>query len=307
MPERIRAYDCCGVTASSTSCPSCGGPGEFAGWGLTVPEAKERYRRVYGLEPLGPHVELAERAFAGLRSVCHRCDGAGVIGDVYAWRECPVCEGGGGAWAAPELRIRAAYLSVLRRFPGATTGTPPHTVLAVLPAVRGTLPTADISAEPGCHGKGTSQMGDDFEVRLQTLVRSTCDVADIDLDYDDWVFDVMERFADPIFNLYWNSDTPTAGAGSEHVYILSGKYITSSTEFGWGGPYDSLDEIYQIIPINGATREIWCAEWSEEEMLDRLELDDPFQGVTLNGTFYSFERLEFEGERRRGRADDATA
>jgi hypothetical protein len=155
--------------------------------------------------------------------------------------------------------------------------------------------------------EGEERMDDDFEIRFRTLVRSTCDVADIDLDYDDWVYYVVERFADLVFTLDWDSGGPGAGAGTESVYTLGEKYITGSADFGWNGPYDSLDEVYEVIPINGATRDIWCGEWSEEEILDRFELDDPFQGVTLNGTWYSFERLEFEVEKRRGRADDGTA
>jgi hypothetical protein len=148
MPERIWAYACCRVTACAVSCPSCGGTGEFAGWGLTVPEAMERYRRAYGLEPLGPHLELAERELASLRSVCDRCNGAGVIGDVYAFRECPACEGGGGAWAAPEERIRDAYNRVVWRFPGARTGTPPHAGTAVFPDVRRAPPPAPRDRPP---------------------------------------------------------------------------------------------------------------------------------------------------------------
>jgi hypothetical protein len=153
--------------------------------------------------------------------------------------------------------------------------------------------------------EGEIDMDDDFEIRFRALVRATCAVADSDVDYDDWVYYVVERFADLVFTLDWDSGAPGAGAGTERVYTLGGKYITGSDDFGWGGPYDSLDEVYEIIPINGATREIWCAEWLEEEMLDRLELDDPFQGVTLNGTWYSFERLEFEVERRKGGAGGA--
>jgi hypothetical protein len=119
MPERIWAYECCGVTAGAISCPTCGGPGEFSGWGLTVPEALERYRRAYGLEPMGPHLELAKEVFEGLRRECDRCGGTGLEGDVYEWRHCTRCEGGGGVWTASEDAIRAAWRRVLHFHPAA--------------------------------------------------------------------------------------------------------------------------------------------------------------------------------------------
>jgi hypothetical protein len=119
MPERVWSFECCGVRAGAGSCPTCGGPGEFAGWGLTVPEAMERYRRAFGLEPIGPHLDLAKELFEGLRSECDRCGGTGVEGDVYEWRHCVRCEGGGGVWTASEEVIRAAWRRVLQSYPAA--------------------------------------------------------------------------------------------------------------------------------------------------------------------------------------------
>jgi hypothetical protein len=119
MPERVWSYSCCATTATSLHCPTCGGPGEFAGWGLTVPEAMERYRRAYGLEPIGSHLDLAKECFEGLRSDCGRCGGTGLEGDVYEWRYCLRCEGGGGVWTASEDAIRAAWRRVLQSYPAA--------------------------------------------------------------------------------------------------------------------------------------------------------------------------------------------
>jgi hypothetical protein len=129
MPERIWAYECCDVRAGAVSCPTCGRSGEFAGWGLTVPEAMERYRRAFGFEPIGPHLQLAEREFVSLRSRCHPCGGVGVVGDVCEWRQCPHCEGGGGVWNASETRIRAAYQCIARVHPGMVSGPPPYVLI----------------------------------------------------------------------------------------------------------------------------------------------------------------------------------
>jgi hypothetical protein len=70
-----------------------------------VLEAVERYRRVYGLERVGPHLKVAEREFAGLRSRFRQRDVDGVIGDVHGWRECPACERV-VAWRGPRRRTR---------------------------------------------------------------------------------------------------------------------------------------------------------------------------------------------------------
>jgi hypothetical protein len=67
MPERIWTYECCAVTAGATACPTCGRPGEFAGWGLTASEAMERHWRAFGFEPVGPHLQLVERHLLSLR------------------------------------------------------------------------------------------------------------------------------------------------------------------------------------------------------------------------------------------------
>jgi hypothetical protein len=136
MPERIWAYECCAVRAGATSCPTCGRPGEFAGWGLTVPEAMERYRRAFGFEPIGPHLQLVEQHLASLRSRCVWCGGVGVVGDVYEWRQCPHCEGGGAVWNAPEERIRASYQRIASAHPGAVSGSPPYVLVPDRPPER---------------------------------------------------------------------------------------------------------------------------------------------------------------------------
>jgi DnaJ-class molecular chaperone len=119
MPERIWSHTCCDTTANQPHCPSCGTPGDFAGWGPTVPEAMERYQRAHGLTPVGPHRQVAPLVFRRMRAPCDRCHGSGFQGDVFGWHECRVCEGGGAVWSAAESEILAAYRRVLDLFPEA--------------------------------------------------------------------------------------------------------------------------------------------------------------------------------------------
>jgi hypothetical protein len=132
MPERIWAHDCCDSSGASQSCRACGRPGEFVGWGLTVPEAVARFRLTYGLDPLAPGIRDAKARLDRMRCACERCLGAGLVGDVHEWRDCPLCEGTGGTWSAPEDAIRDVYLDIVRECsdaaaPGALT------IHAVLP------------------------------------------------------------------------------------------------------------------------------------------------------------------------------
>jgi hypothetical protein len=123
-------------------------------------------------------------------------------------------------------------------------------------------------------------------------------------DRDFWLDELGElvwRFADQVFSLEWDSGGPGAGAGTETVYRLADKYLTSSFDFGWGGPHVSLDDAYGTIVVTGATREIWCSEWTEEEIIARMELSDPPPAITINGTRWPFEALEHRHETLTGR------
>jgi hypothetical protein len=116
--------------------------------------------------------------------------------------------------------------------------------------------------------------------------------------HTDELFDLVIEVADMAFSLYWDSGGPGAGAGYNRVYHLAGKYFTAVDDFWWDGPCDTLAEMCPTIGVNGATREVWCGAWSEEEILDRIEIFGEFDGVEINGTWWPFERLEHEVARR---------
>lgn len=120
MPEKFWKHACCGDDGALTSCrtcPRCGKPGTFQGWFRSMHEGMAAYVRTFGLKPVGPHRKLADRLLGSLRSPCARCGGAGIVGDERGYRECRLCEGGGGIWTASDADILAAYKRILLEYP----------------------------------------------------------------------------------------------------------------------------------------------------------------------------------------------
>jgi hypothetical protein len=169
MPERVWAHDCCDSSGASQACPACGRPGEFRGWGLTVPEAVTRFRLSYGLDPLGSGIRAAKARLDGMRRACERCHGAGLVGDVYEGRDCPQCEGTGGTWSAPEDAIREVYLDIVREWPDAAApgALTVHPVLPPMDAL-GDLAGNDAAAPDTGGGE---PVGDDAEMLLAVTLQ----------------------------------------------------------------------------------------------------------------------------------------
>jgi hypothetical protein len=115
------------------------------------------------------------------------------------------------------------------------------------------------------------------------------------------VWEAAMQIACPVFSLDWDSGAPGAGAGTESVYEFAGKYFGLSSEGLWDGPYESLEDCWGRIHVSGATTAISCWEWSEEEIIDRLEFFGAPAGLNINGTDWPFEHLEREYERRTGK------
>ena len=129
MPQPYWHHVCYGlreVLRTSSECARCRRRGAFVGWRLAWWEALRVYHYVYGLNPIGPHRELADRLFAGMRNPCIRCGGRAVLtlGDGSAWRPCPECEGTGGIWNRPFAEIDAAWRQVVARWPSPVTREP---------------------------------------------------------------------------------------------------------------------------------------------------------------------------------------
>lgn len=76
------------------------------------------------------------------------------------------------------------------------------------------------------------------------------------------------------------------------VHRLGRWFLTSDVDFGWDGPFATLDDAVGSIFGTGATKEIWGEEWIAEEIIARMELSDPPPVITSNGTEWLVERLE---------------
>ena len=128
----------------------------------------------------------------------------------------------------------------------------------------------------------------------------------IDLQFElDMLGEVAMKVGDSVFSLEWDSGGPGAGAGTETVYRLAGKYLYLSASFGWQGPYETLDDAYGTVVVNAATRSVWCSEWSEEEIISRIDFYDAAPPVLyINGVAWPFETLEHRCLGTRAAVDD---
>src|SRR5713226_7659948 len=116
MPNRLWRHVCSGhdVVEGSPRCRTCGVRGVFDGWYLSMWEAARLYHYVYGLNPMGPHRQLADRLFAGMRDRCVRCGGRKVLTlDEETWHDCPACEGTGGIWNRSPDEVDAVWRQVV--------------------------------------------------------------------------------------------------------------------------------------------------------------------------------------------------
>lgn len=113
--------------------------------------------------------------------------------------------------------------------------------------------------------------------------------------------EVVRGLGHEVFSLDWDSGGPGAGAGTEVVYRLAGKYLYLSSTYGWTGPYDTLDEAYGHIFVSAATDSVCCSEWSEDEIIARMTLNGGPPVLHINGNPWPFETLEHRREQLEGR------
>jgi hypothetical protein len=104
--------------------------------------------------------------------------------------------------------------------------------------------------------------------------------------------ELAQQVGDCVFSLDWDSGGPGAGAGTENVYRIAGKYLYLSNTYGWTGPFETLDDAYGSIFVSAATQSIHCSEWSEEEIIRRIQLYGGPAVLYINGTAWPFETLE---------------
>ena len=136
------------------------------------------------------------------------------------------------------------------------------------------------------------------------------------LDSDDYVYEALWDFVGghghPVFKLEWDSGGPGGGAGTLSVYSFQDLYFTMSVDFGFAGPFDTLEEGLSHlgilwkdgrIRVNDATREIRCRAWTDEELIRRLDLEtfDLPDVLVLNDKAWETEELK---TKRAALADD---
>jgi hypothetical protein len=322
MPERIWSFPCCDTTSRNTTCSTCGKPGVFAGWSLTVADGLKRFQRAYGLDPLGPQVRWASWNLGPMRSQCESCNGVGIVGDVHEWRECQACEGGGAVWSAPEEELVKAYLNIVEEWPDAA-------MLGALSAHR-LLPDWTDTDESRPHTSGPAPLVSNVDASMEEppseltpevlrdllldIARGEDRTRILAMETDDeqyWFDELTElvwRLGEQVLSLDWDSGSPGAGAGTERVYQVGEKFLTASLDFGWGGPYDTLEQAFCPIWVSEATTAIWCSEWTAEEIIARMEMVGAPPVLSLNEEDWPFEVLEHTYQKLAGqRSPDSPA
>jgi len=92
-----------------------------------------------------------------------------------------------------------------------------------------------------------------------------------------------------VFRLRWDSGGPGAGAGEECVDVFRGLYWPCSSNEGYYGPFETLEEaINQDCGcVTGATRYIECAELTAAQLIPLLHVagapEHPFK---INGELW---------------------
>lgn len=153
------------------------------------------------------------------------------------------------------------------------------------------------------------------EQHLEMYVRVLRSIADSEgpMAWDeherDLLHEITENHGVEVFRFEWDSGGPGAGAGIEIVYQVGARYLASSLDLGVQGPYATLDAALgawwepspegRTIPVAEATVAISCWEWTEEELIMRLDLRswNPRPSLSINGEHWYLEELEREQRR----------
>ncbi len=99
----------------------------------------------------------------------------------------------------------------------------------------------------------------------------------------EWVYEEGEK----VFDLYWDSGGPGAGADNEIIYLWHDLYWLGDSTLGLCGPYESFEEALEeneLLTITSATESIPCDEMSTEALLKRIVVtgSEPDQKIKLN-------------------------
>lgn len=124
MPVRYWRHQCKGqgehLVAGPVPC-ACGRANLYDGWGNTRAEAMDWYRRLHGLEPIGPHAAMAEELLRGAFVACKGCRAKGYLDtlDAQGYEPCPHCLGAGYVRVIGMEQLRALRQRVIDKHPEA--------------------------------------------------------------------------------------------------------------------------------------------------------------------------------------------
>jgi len=99
-----------------------------------------------------------------------------------------------------------------------------------------------------------------------------------------------------VFEKYWDSDAPGAGADSETVYLYTDLYWANDSTLGLAGPYESLEDALfgDMTAITDATKWITCTELEPKELLPYLWIcGEPPNEITINDETWAIEEDGF--------------
>ena len=134
--------------------------------------------------------------------------------------------------------------------------------------------------------------------RWQELVARAI-LEDPDFVHIDSLPDFLERITTTAYHLSWDSGG-MAGGGGERVERLGRWYLTSSSDFGWDGPFETLDDAVGSIFTTEATREVWSDEWDDLQIIARMHLAGQPERLVINGNTWPYEHLELAHQRLHG-------
>lgn len=83
--------------------------------------AMAHYQALYGLKPVGPHRNLADKLLSNITETCSTCGGTGLYGTYggLGWRVCPTCHGLGVAYRISLDALQTLRQQVLAQYPDA--------------------------------------------------------------------------------------------------------------------------------------------------------------------------------------------
>ena len=127
----------------------------------------------------------------------------------------------------------------------------------------------------------------------------------------DALIELLYIEGEQLFSYTWDSGAPGAGSGTESVHRLRGRFFYDSSDFGVGGPFDSMPEaLRHVVPLSNTgkilvspiTTDISCPSWTIRELIEYLDLQecDPQCVLVLNGEVWHCESLKSEQQRMRG-------